>query len=193
MLPNEIQKDCMRAKMAADLYGKGCKTDDVTVIVGFDDAFEVLNVDSGSKESVKRNLLRKPSMLLRENGIAKDWEPRTRPISWKDPVVREVRRNSKIIQSVCNESTFPRRKYNTEKMEICLALYDEDDQWYRALFLAYLKNGTVLVHYFDYGNVSKNMSKELIFPLYAHQIYIDDCKYLNVHTKPTKNKILLSF
>ncbi|KAL9879440.1 uncharacterized protein ACN2A1_011403 isoform 2-T2 [Glossina fuscipes fuscipes] len=61
------------------------------------------------------------------------------------------------------------------KMEICLALYDEDDQWYRALFLAYLKNGTVLVHYFDYGNVSKNMSKELIFPLYAHQIYIDDC------------------
>uniref|UniRef100_A0A1B0ANH8 Tudor domain-containing protein n=1 Tax=Glossina palpalis gambiensis TaxID=67801 RepID=A0A1B0ANH8_9MUSC len=167
MLPNEIQKYCMRAKMAADLYGKGRKTDDVTVIhssllamqqcdivldsdrksnqvhrgeiVGFDDAFEVLNVDSGSKES---------------NGIAKDWEPRTRPISWKDPVVREVRRNSKIIQSVCND-------HFSTKMEICLALYDEDDQWYLALFLAYLKNGTVLVHYLDYGNVSKVIKKHV--------------------------------
>uniref|UniRef100_A0A1A9VLH3 Tudor domain-containing protein n=1 Tax=Glossina austeni TaxID=7395 RepID=A0A1A9VLH3_GLOAU len=284
MLPNEIQKDSIRTKMDAGLYGDGRKIGDVTVsafscilsemnlklwydpteegcgvlcykhvfiaacnakeyreifaseihkcspfeindsinlgdivlvsdrksnqvyrgeIVGFDDAFEMVNVDSGSTESIRRNLLRKPSMLLRPlplmNVVAKctlrvldcgsvlpKYGQYFTAISWKGPIVREIRRNPKIMQTVCKEPIFPRREYNPKKMEVCMDLYDKDGQWYRALCLDHLKNDIVWIQYLNYGNASKRVTRDKEF-------YLDESNNMKVPTMHVERRLRNGF
>ncbi|XP_055597063.1 uncharacterized protein LOC129747072 [Uranotaenia lowii] len=72
--------------------------------------------------------------------------------------------------------------YNPEPNELCVAVFDEDKLWYRAVCLQQADDrSTFVVQFIDFGNVCpvkpsniRRLSKELLFPCAAHLCKLDD-------------------
>uniref|UniRef100_A0A1I8P2C9 Tudor domain-containing protein n=1 Tax=Stomoxys calcitrans TaxID=35570 RepID=A0A1I8P2C9_STOCA len=84
-----------------------------------------------------------------------------------------------MVSEYCNNPKTPKLGYAPQKMEICLSIFADDNQWYRALCVD-KKNEDFLVMFLDYGNLSKVSKKdimpitpELMFPSNANMVYID--------------------
>lgn len=65
-------------------------------------------------------------------------------------------------------------------MEICLSIFAEDGEWYRALCVDHKPNDTFVVMFLDFGNIAKvnkkdimPMVKDLMFPSNANMVYIE--------------------
>lgn len=65
-------------------------------------------------------------------------------------------------------------------MEICLSVFADDGEWYRALCVDHKANDIFVVMFLDYGNLSKVHSKdimpiteELMFPSNANMVYVE--------------------
>lgn len=70
--------------------------------------------------------------------------------------------------------------YEPRKMEICLSVFAEDGEWYRALCVDHKPNDVFVVMFLDYGNLAKvnkkdimPMTKDLMFPSNANMVYIE--------------------
>lgn len=64
-------------------------------------------------------------------------------------------------------------------MELCLSVFADDGQWYRAMCID-SQNENFLVLFLDYGNLSKVSKKDimpmipdLMFPSNANMVYIE--------------------
>ncbi|TMW53301.1 hypothetical protein DOY81_001601 [Sarcophaga bullata] len=87
------------------------------------------------------------------------------------------------LQSVgeyCKSKKAPKGGYAPKKMEICLSVFADDGEWYRALCVDYKANDVFVVMFLDYGNLSKVHSKdimpiteELMFPSNANMVYVE--------------------
>lgn len=71
--------------------------------------------------------------------------------------------------------------YEPEVDELCVAIYDADKRWYRALCLTPPDAGAFTVQFLDYGNVAtvrraaiRQMTPELNFPCTAHTCKLKD-------------------
>lgn len=78
-------------------------------------------------------------------------------------------------------------------MEICLSIFAEDQQWYRAMCID-AQNNTCLVLFLDYGNLSSVSKKdimpmipELMFPSNANMVYVDGEYYRLLMWKVSPN------
>uniref|UniRef100_A0A1A9VYD7 Tudor domain-containing protein n=1 Tax=Glossina austeni TaxID=7395 RepID=A0A1A9VYD7_GLOAU len=99
----------------------------------------------------------------------------------KKEFISEMENYWTMVADYCAGSDSPPGGYKPKRMEICLAVYNEDGQWYRALCLGEDSDGDLVrVMYIDYGNVSdvekyqiKPITKELMFPSNANVVYVE--------------------
>ncbi|XP_005191857.2 uncharacterized protein LOC101898524 [Musca domestica] len=86
------------------------------------------------------------------------------------------------VAEYCNSPKAPKGGYAPKKMELCLSVFADDGQWYRAMCID-SQNDNFLVLFLDYGNLSKVSKKDimpmipdLMFPSNANMVYIEGIK-----------------
>ncbi|XP_061388552.1 uncharacterized protein LOC133323645 [Musca vetustissima] len=96
--------------------------------------------------------------------------------------LRKLEASLALVAEYCNSPKAPKGGYSPKKMELCLSVFADDGQWYRAMCID-SQNDICLVLFLDYGNLSKVNKKdimpmipELMFPSNANMVYIEGIK-----------------
>ncbi|XP_065354208.1 tudor domain-containing protein 1 [Calliphora vicina] len=84
------------------------------------------------------------------------------------------------VAEYCKSDKAPKNGYAPKKMEICLCVFADDGEWYRAMCVDHKPNDTYVVMFLDYGNMSKvnkkdimPMISDLMFPSNANTVYVE--------------------
>ncbi|KAM7359951.1 kotsubu isoform 2-T2 [Cochliomyia hominivorax] len=86
----------------------------------------------------------------------------------------------RVVGEYCKSDKAPKNGYAPKKMEICLSVFAEDGEWYRALCIDHKPNDIFVVMFLDFGNTAKvnrkdimPMVEDLMFPSNANMVYIE--------------------